>query len=215
VDTRHTSLCVLVSGGLDSAVLVHRLLGTGCRLLPVYVRCGLRWEAAELHWLRRFLRAVRSPQLAQLVVVDIPVRSLYGAHWSLKGRHVPSSRSPDAAVYLPGRNIFLLSAAAVICAKRGISTIALGTLRSNPFGDATPAFFRQFSACLTRALQHPIRIVTPLRRLTKTQVIRGTPSASLHLTFSCLAPRHYQPCGRCNKCAERAKAFRRSSHLTA
>ena len=207
MDTRHSSICVLVSGGLDSAALVHRLLSTGRRLLPVYVRCGLRWEAAELYWLRRFLAAVRSPQVAPLVIVDIPVRSLYGSHWSLTGRCVPSSRSPDAAVYLPGRNVLLLSAAAIACAQRGISTIALGTLRSNPFADATPLFFKRLSTCLTQALEHSIRIITPLRRLKKAQVIRSASQLPFHLTFSCLQPRGHQSCGRCNKCAERAKAL--------
>ena len=197
-----------MSGGLDSAALVHRLLSTGRRLLPVYVRCGLRWEAAELYWLRRFLRAVRSPQVAPLVVVDVSVRSLYGAHWSLTGQRVPSSRSADAAVYLPGRNMLLISAVAIVCAQRGISTVALGTLRGNPFADATPLFFKRLSTCLTQALQHSIRIITPLRRLKKAQVIRAAFRLPFQFTFSCLQPRGHHPCGRCNKCAEREKAFR-------
>ena len=205
----HTSpACVLVSGGLDSSVLLHHILAQGIRVTPLYLRCGLTWEAAELDWLRRFLRAIRSPRLASLQIVEMPLRSLYGAHWSLTGRRVPSAASPDEAVYLPGRNILLLSHAAVVCARRHISSIALGVLKGNPFGDASPRVLAQLAGCLTKALRHPITILTPLRRLGKTELIRRASSLPLELTFSCMKPRGLRHCGRCNKCGERMRAFR-------
>ena len=202
--------CLLLSGGLDSGVLLQQFLARGTRVLPVYLRCGFRWEAAELYWLRRFLRAVRSRKLLPLHVAGLPLRSIYGAHWSFTGRRVPGAVSPDRAVYLPGRNALLLSVAAVLCAKRRIFTIALGTLKGNPFGDASPEFLRQMASCLTRALGHPIRIATPLRSMRKPQVIRVARAMPLELTFSCLQPRTLRHCGRCNKCAERMKAFIRA-----
>ena len=204
----HASLvCTLVSGGLDSAFLIHHLLGRRARVLPLYVCCGLRWEAAEVSALRRLMRAMASPRLLPLRQAELPLRSLYGAHWSLSGR-VPSAGSPDAAVYLPGRNLFLLSAASVVCAQAGAGAIALGTLAGNPFGDAAPGFFRRMSACLSQALDRPVRIETPLRRLAKAQLIRNAPRLRYDLTVSCLAPRGRLHCGRCNKCAERQAAFR-------
>lgn len=212
---RPSPTCVLISGGLDSAALVHRLLAQGGRVVPLYLRCGLLWEPAELYWLKRFLRALRVPRLAPLIVVDLPLRSLYGSHWSLTGRGIPSARSTDAAVYLPGRNALLLTAAAIACAARGINRLAIGTLRGNPFGDASPAFFRRLGACLSGALAHPVRIEAPLRRLGKADLIRAAAGTPLALTFSCLRPRlpagrqaAWHHCGACNKCAERRRAFR-------
>lgn len=202
-----SSTCLLVSGGLDSGLLLHRYLSRGIRVLPVYLRCGLRWETAELHWLRRFLRAVRTPGLRPLCTVDMPLRGMYGAHWSLTGRHVPGARSADAAVYLPGRNVLLITAAAILSAKYRLSTIALGTLKGNPFGDASPRFCAQLAAALSSALHHPMRIVMPLRRLSKAEAIRAAKGSPLELTFSCLRPRGHRHCGRCNKCAERRRAF--------
>ena len=209
---RSLPICALVSGGLDSAVLVSRLLAQGRRVVPLYVRCGLRWEPAELYWLRRFLRAIRCPRLAPLVIVDMPLRSVYGSHWSVAGRRVPGTLSADAAVYLPGRNILLISHAAIRCAQQRLSTIAVGTLKGNPFGDASPRFFTAFASCLTRALHHQIRIIAPLRRLAKRDVVRASPALPLHLTFSCLSPRGRRHCGACNKCAERRRAFRVATH---
>lgn len=208
--TRSQPTCVLVSSGLDSACLVHRYVERRGEVLPLYLRCGLFWEEAELYWLRRFLKAVRSPLLRPLAVVEVPLRSTYGAHWSLTGRLVPGARSADRAVYLPGRNVLLLSHAAIVCAQRRISTIAIGTLAGNPFGDATPRFFSRLASALTYALRHPIRIEAPLRRLSKTRLIRSANSVPLALTFSCINPRGHLHCGRCNKCAERRRAFRQA-----
>src|SRR3989338_2696832 len=97
------SACALISGGLDSAVLLRRLLKHGY-VIPVYVRCGLVWEPAEMYWLRRLLRALSTPALRPLRAIPLPMRALYGPHWSLTGRRMPGARSADAAVYLPGRN---------------------------------------------------------------------------------------------------------------
>ena len=203
-------VCALVSVGLDSAILLHRLSATGAHILPLYLRGGLYWEATEMSFLQRLLQALKSPRLAPLQIVDVPLRTLYGAHWSLTGRGIPGARSADAAVYLPGRNALLLTHAAIVCAQRRISKIALGTLQDNPFGDASPYFFAQLAACLTRALSHPIRIIAPLRHTSKAQLIRSAAAAGvpLHVTFSCLRPRANRHCGCCNKCAERQRAFR-------
>ena len=77
---RSPTCCVLVSGGLDSAVLVVRTLRSGARVLPLYARFGLRWEPAEQYWLTRFLRAICSPRLLPLSMIDVPVRTIYGTH---------------------------------------------------------------------------------------------------------------------------------------
>ncbi len=204
---RRTTACVLVSGGIDSVVLLQQVLRGGM-VLPIYLQFGLRWERAELFWLRRLLRAIDSPRLLSLHVIRMPLHSVYGAHWGLTGHNVPAAASPDRAVYLPGRNVLLISHAASVCAQRGISTIALGVLKGNPFSDATPRFFRRLATCLSQALEFPLQIVTPLRRMTKIEVIRSAAAeVPLHLTFSCLKPRGALHCGRCNKCAERAQAF--------
>src|SRR4029077_10049965 len=42
-----TDVAVLVSGGLDSAILVAELLSQGSRVRPIYVRLGLAWEPTE------------------------------------------------------------------------------------------------------------------------------------------------------------------------
>ncbi|HUI05578.1 MAG TPA: 7-cyano-7-deazaguanine synthase [Verrucomicrobiae bacterium] len=216
------AVCALVSGGLDSCVMLAELARRYRRVYPVFIREGLVWENAELSHLRRFLRVVAvSPArgrprrsfaatIQPLTVLHFPVADLYEAHWSVTGRKVPGAKTADQAVYLPGRNLLLLSKAAVFCARHRIGVVALGSLGHNPFPDATPRFFREFSRVASDALGRGLKIVAPFRLLTKDRVVRrgvrlGLP---LHLSFSCLSPRRGRHCGRCNKCAERRRAFR-------
>ena len=207
-------VCALVSGGLDSCVMLAELAKRHAKVYPVFIQQGLIWETTELRYLRRFLRALDASTLQRfnaLTLLSLPVRDLYGAHWSITGKNVPHAATPDEAVYLPGRNLLLLSKAAVFCAARGIPTIAVGSLGHNPFPDATPKFFRDFSRTAGAALRFKFQIVAPFRSLSKAQVIRRGKNLPLHLSFSCLAPRpagRGQHCGHCNKCAERQRAFR-------
>jgi 7-cyano-7-deazaguanine synthase len=199
---------LLLSGGLDSAILLAHLLDSGRAVQPFYVRCGLVWQESEQAAVRGLLRELASPRLSPLVVLDMPVADLYDEHWSVTGRQPPGRHTPDEAMYLPGRNPLLLIKAALWCRLRGIDQIALASLRTNPFGDATCAFFDQFQAALNQATGGDVRIVRPFEQLTKQQVLelgRGYPLAH---TFSCVAPVDGLHCGGCNKCAERQNAFR-------
>ena len=185
------------------AELAHRYR----KVHPVFIRYGLVWETVELHHLRKFLRSAKIPRVQSLTVLGLPVRDLYGVHWSITGRKVPHARTPDEAVYLPGRNLLLLSKAAVFCALNKIDTIAIGSLDHNPFPDATPRFFREFGAIAGEALNSRIKVIAPFRALPKGKVLRRGKAFPLHLSFSCIAPRRGMHCGRCNKCAERQQAF--------
>ena len=201
------AVAVLASGGLDSAILVAHLAGEGREVTPVYVRFGLAWEDVEARHLERFLASLPSPHLKRLILLDLPVADIYGAHWSVTGKDVPDDSSPDEAVYLPGRNLLLLAKSSVWCALNGIATIALGTLAANPFPDADREFFAGFSALAGRALGRPLEVVTPFAGRAKHDVLEIGRGLALELTFSCIAPRSERHCGRCNKCAERRLAF--------
>ena len=166
------AVAVLASGGLDSAILVAQLAGEGRQVTPIYVRFGLAWEDVEALHLERFLASLSSPEVRPLVVLDLPVADVYGKHWSVTGQDVPDDDSPDAAVYLPGRNLLLLAKSSVWCALNGDSTIALGTLAENPFPDADGEFFAGFSALASRALACRLQVVTPFAGLASTRSSR-------------------------------------------
>ncbi len=205
-------VCLLASGGLDSAVLTADLLKRGWEVHPLFVRCGHFWERAELHWLRRFLRKLgRGPfgkRLKPLTVAPAPVAWALGRHWSLDGKGVPPEGSPWDSVFLPGRNITLLSQAGLLCGRRGLDASVLAVLKGNPFSDATPQFFRQMAAATGLSLNRRVGVLAPFLGLSKRQVLLRGAGLPLELTFSCLRPRGRTACRRCSKCEERERALR-------
>ena len=206
-DPETTPLAVLLSGGLDSAILLAESLRRHSQVHPLYVRSGLCWEAAELLHVRRFLEAVRCPALQPLRLLDLPVADLYGAHWSITGQGVPDAGTPDEAVFLPGRNILLLAKTLVWCHLHQVPALALGLLGSNPFPDATPAFFTAYSRAVNDGIGGRTRVIRPYAGLSKAQVLQRACGLPLELTFSCIQPVAGGHCGVCNKCAERRRAF--------
>jgi 7-cyano-7-deazaguanine synthase len=203
-----SSVAVLFSGGLDSSILLAETLAQKRPTFPLFVDCQLHWQQAELAGARRFLAALASPMLADLTVLQMPLADLYSDHWSITGQGVPSADEPDENVYLPGHNPLLLVKAQVWCALHNVPELALGSLASNPFADATNDFFASFETAINRAVSAQVRLVRPLAHKTKRQVMRLGRNLPLELTFSCLAPQHGWHCGACNKCAERQQAFR-------
>jgi 7-cyano-7-deazaguanine synthase len=201
------TLAVLISGGLDSAILLGDALRRHARVVPIYMRCGLSWESVEFAYLERYLASLRGPALASLVTLEQPIADVYGAHWSITGKNVPDGSSPDEAVFLPGRNVLLLAKSLLWCHMHKIPAIALGSLQTNPFPDATPAFFRGMQDLVNQAMQGSVEVRLPFGGMKKTAVMRLGEGLPLAHTFSCIAPVDGLHCGRCNKCAERQHAF--------
>lgn len=205
-------LAVLCSGGLDSGVLLGEAIRAYPAVHPVFVRVGSVWEAAEFAHLTRLLDAIRSPNLKPLVTLSQPVDDLYGRHWSLTGAGVPPLGAPDADSYLPGRNVLLLAKPLLWCLLNGVPELATAPLASNPFPDATPAFYDGFAKQVADGVGGTVRVVRPYADLGlhKPDVVRRGAGLPLRLTLSCASPVGGGHCGRCSKCGERRDGFRRA-----
>jgi 7-cyano-7-deazaguanine synthase len=203
---------VLLSGGLDSAVLLADEAAQGV-VWPIYVQVGLAWEAAEQQTITALLDSAPYRSLQALTSLEIDMSDVYPAHhWAMRGAP-PAYDTPDEDVYLPGRNVVLFGKAAVFCALKGLDRLVLGTLAHNPFPDASPKFRESFAAALSTGLDHRLHLDAPLAAMSKADVIRrGTElRVPFELTLSCMSPvtgnglpRH---CGTCSKCRERHDAF--------
>ena len=177
----------------------------------IYVSVGFAWEAEERRMAARLFAA---PPFAGAteppVELSFDMRDVFPAtHWAVRGEP-PAFDTPDEDVYLDGRNVILVSKAAVHMSRHAIARVMLGTLAGNPFPDATPEFFAAVSRALSLGLGAPIAIEAPFSTLHKSDVIRkgielGVP---LELTLSCMQPKDGLHCGRCSKCRERRDAFR-------
>lgn len=219
-DPARRACAVLCSAGLDSAVLLaHQAdTGRGAAVVPVYVRVGLAWEDAERATLDTLLASTPfagrpSSPIAPLVELRLDMRDVYPrTHWAIRGE-APAYDTPDEDVYIVGRNVVLLTKAAIACAYRGLGRIAIGPLAGNPFPDATPEFFTAMGRALSLGLGHGIAIEAPFASWEKSAVIaRGIElGVPLEQTLSCMSPVDvagtWRHCGRCSKCRERRDAF--------
>jgi 7-cyano-7-deazaguanine synthase len=207
---------VLLSGGLDSAVLLAEEAARG-EVQPIYVSVGFAWEGAEREAVERLLDSgALGTRLRPLATLTVDMTDVYPAgHWAIQGRP-PAYNTPDDDVYLPGRNIVLLGKAGVYCAISRIDRVVMGTLNHNPFPDATPGFRSAMAAALSMGLDHTLRIDAPYAGVSKADVIRRglAHSVPMELTLSCMNPEAPSPghrvtrhCGSCSKCRERHDAF--------
>ncbi|HZT76159.1 MAG TPA: 7-cyano-7-deazaguanine synthase [Vicinamibacterales bacterium] len=209
---------VLLSGGLDSAVLLADEASRvgAADVQPIYVSVGLAWEAAERAIVARLLATPPFAGLRPLAALTVDMRDVYAAsHWAVRGTP-PAYHTPDEDVYLPGRNIVLLGKAGVFCGVAGLSRIVLGTLAHNPFPDATDEFRAALARALSLGLAHDIAIAAPFAGTSKAAVTRRglELGIDLTLTLSCMSPiesrgptREPRHCGTCSKCRERHDAF--------
>jgi 7-cyano-7-deazaguanine synthase len=201
---------VLLSGGLDSAVLLAEEASRGARdVQPVYVSVGLAWEPAERTIVSRLLHSRPFAGVRPLASLSVDMRDVYAAtHWAITGTP-PSYHTPDEDVYLPGRNIVLLGKAGVFCAAAHLDRLVLGTLAHNPFPDATDEFRSAMARALSLGLAHDVRIEAPYAGAGKADVIRRGAALGVpfDLTLSCMSPVDGGHCGICSKCRERHDAF--------
>src|SRR5262249_46303491 len=110
VNINQLSTAVLLSGGLDSAVLLAEEAERGT-VQPIYVSAGLAWEAAERASVATLLASGVVQHSRPLVTLTVDMHDVYTAtHWAVAGTP-PGFHTPDEDVYLPGRNIILLAKA--------------------------------------------------------------------------------------------------------
>src|SRR5262245_2112841 len=178
------STAVLLSGGLDSAVLLADEASRG-DVQPIYVSVGLAWEAAERAVVERLIAA--NPfrrRMRPLAALSVDMRDTYAAtHWAVEGRP-PAYHTPDEDVYLPGRNVILFAKAGVFCAAAGLDRLVIGTLKHNPFPDATPEFRSAMQRALSLGLSHDLRIEAPFAGMSKVDVIRRGAALGVPLELS-------------------------------
>ena len=146
---------VLLSGGLDSAVLLAEEAARG-EVQPIYVSVGLAWEAAERAMVGALLESA-----ALRGRVAAAGRALGGHERRVPGHALGASRARRRPITRRTRTCTCPAAtsscsrkAGVYCAAAGIDRIVLGTLGHNPFPDATPEFRAAMAQALSLGLAH-------------------------------------------------------------
>ncbi len=207
---------VLVSGGLDSATCLAIAKSEGYESYALSFDYGQRSssELTAAGQLTRYFDAV-SHQIIPLGIgrlggsaltdhsVDVPINGLVL-------NQIP-------VTYVPARNTVFLSYALAWAEVLHAEAIFIGVnaLDYSGYPDCRPEYIEAFEKMANLATKagiegHPIRIRTPLIRMTKAQIISmGTGlGVDYSRTVSCYqADEKGRACGRCDSCRLRIKGF--------
>jgi 7-cyano-7-deazaguanine synthase len=213
---------VLLSSGLDSAVAFKMALdayGVDVALTFDYgqraaekeiesarricERFGVRHEVIEVPWLEDVTstalvnrgEAVPEPTEAQLD--EIKGKALETAH----------------AVWVPNRNGAFINIAGCFADALKVDKIICGfnAEEGATFPDNTPQFVEAINHSLYYSTENHAKVVAPVIDMDKVAIIKKgiEIGAPLDLSWSCYYSEK-KPCGKCESCMRRARAFRRA-----
>lgn len=220
-DLRPRAVCLL-SGGMDSAVVLAEARERGFAPLALTVRYGQR-HACELDAARRVAAALGA---AEHVVLSVGLDQIGGSALTADIA-VPKDRSGDAigkdvpVTYVPARNTVFLSLALGLAEARGASDLFVGVnaIDYSGYPDCRPEFLRAFEALAALATAAgtergvSYRVHAPLLELGKAQIVaRGRAlGVDFALTHTCYDPLvrdgRVLSCGRCDACKLRLAGF--------
>ena len=209
---------LLLSGGLDSYTAGALMRSDGYDVYALTVRYG-QVHAQEIAAARAVARALGCVRHQEL---DVNLAAFGGSALVGDGP-IPKDRPVDhdteiPSTYVPARNSVLLSLALAWAETVGAEAIGIGVnaLDYSGYPDCRPEYldaFEQLASLATRAgvEGRPLRVLAPLLRLSKAEIIRTGMRLGLDygLTHSCYDPQAGGlPCGRCDSCQLRARGFR-------
>ena len=204
---------VLLSGGLDSYTAAAAAMKDGYQLDAITVRYG-QTHGREVAAARR---VAASLGVGRHVELDVNLSAFGGSSLVGDGDIPTSGVQPGIpSTYVPARNTVFLALALAFAETRGADAIVIGVnaIDYSGYPDCRPEYiaaFERMAALGTRAgvEGHTIRILAPLARLSKGEIIRLGTSLGLDygLTHSCYSSHDDGPCGVCDSCRLRAKGF--------
>lgn len=203
---------LLCSGGMDSTVLAYQLHQSHARVLPLFIDYGQHCVEME----HATLRAVLPPPLASHVV-KLDISPVYRDSRSRMIQEADLWRDEVAVddLYLPYRNLVLLSLAVAYAQAREITAVYAAFINTNHAKeiDCSVGFFAALDEMLAGFGRVEIRL--PFRHCSKEEVATiglkvGAPIAQ---TFSCQVSSQV-PCGACPNCIDRLAALAHVASLT-
>lgn len=118
------------------------------------------------------------------------------------------------ASFVPGRNLYFLTAAAMYAHKKGIHTIITGVSQEDYSGypDCRNTTIQTLNVALILGMDFDVTIETPLINMSKSDEVTLMMSfddgeEALSMTHTCYNG-SFPPCGTCPSCKLRAKAFK-------
>lgn len=210
--TQQRKAVVLVSGGMDSAVVLAMAREQGFRCHALSVSYGQR-HTSEL----AAAAALAALHGAEHKVVTVDLRSIGGSALTAD-IDVPETAAAGIPVtYVPARNTIMLSIALGWAEVLGADDLFCGVnaVDYSGYPDCRPEFIAAFERLANLATKagvegHALRVHAPLMRMSKADIARegARLGVDFSATVSCYqADAEGRACGRCDACRLRAEGF--------
>lgn len=211
---------VLLSGGLDSATVLHIAQSEGFDVTTLSFDYGQRHKIeldfaiklSQKTGCKHFLSKIDPSLFAGSALVGSQIQ-------------VPKNRHIDDEIpitYVPARNILFLSHALSLAESIAAYDIFLGVnaLDYSGYPDCRPEFIQSFEIMANLGTKsgvesRNIKIQTPLIKMSKAQIIQTGMKLGVDysLTNSCYDPNEQgEPCLECDSCILREKGFQENGH---
>lgn len=196
---------LMASGGLDSTVLGYKLLSEGKNIVPLFINYGQHFANTEEE---RFLKVLPKEFIKNYKKIDVSDVFINSNSIMVKKIDLTKTSAVDDDVFLPYRNMFLLSSAIAFASSINIQNVYSAFINSNHAKeiDATSSFL-DYVTNYFKSIGN-VSLYMPLREYTKADVLKLGISlnAPVDRTFSCqvYADTH---CGACANCVDRQNAF--------
>jgi 7-cyano-7-deazaguanine synthase len=204
---------VLLSGGMDSAVVVAMAREQGFAVHALSVRYGQR-HTSEL---AAAARVAESLGAVEHKVVDVDLRSIGGSALTADIEVPEAGGSGIPVTYVPARNTIMLSLALGWGEVLGANDLFCGVnaVDYSGYPDCRPEFVAAFEALANLATKAGVegaglRVHAPLQYLSKADIVREGVRLGVDfgLTVSCYrADGDGRACGHCDACELRAAGF--------
>jgi 7-cyano-7-deazaguanine synthase len=213
---------VLLSGGLDSAVAAALAQAEGHPVaLGLFVDYGQRAVAQE----QAAALAIGEAMGFEVLVTTLPMLgSITSTALVGEGRDLPrpakgelegaAAEAAADAVWVPNRNGLLVNLAAAVAEARGLDAVVVGFNREEAatFPDNGAPFVEALNACLSLSTRGKVTVSAPCLTLDKAELVAAgrAAGAPIDLSWSCYDGGEV-PCGTCESCRRRERAFRAMS----
>src|SRR5688572_1773950 len=215
---------VLVSGGMDSAVVIAMAREQGFAVHALSVRYGQR-HTSELDAADRVAKSLGA---VAHKTVNVDLRSIGGSALTDEAINVPTDADGHAVgqaaekdaipvTYVPARNTIMLSVALGWAEVLGASDIFCGVnaVDYSGYPDCRPEFIDAFEKLANLATKAGVegaglRVNAPLQFMSKADIVREGIRLGVDFadTVSCyLADEQGRACGHCDACRLRAEGF--------
>jgi 7-cyano-7-deazaguanine synthase len=207
---------VLLSGGLDSTVLLHHIVRNlhAGPVLAISYNYGQR-HSKELECARWQAQQVG----ARHKIIDLSFLGPLlkgGSSLIAGGAAVPDldelteTQLAQPPTYVPNRNMMLLSMAGAFAEAEGVYRVYYGAQAQDEYGywDCTQEFLRRINHVLELNRNRPVVIDAPFVALKKADIVRlgAELGVDFSRTWSCYRGGE-KVCDRCPTCVERHNAF--------